>query len=462
MVKTYGDVVARGEVLRRVPGTVMVGVVAAGIAGLAARGVWLAKPGVLLAATAGCAVLVATVADPRIGLGTLAFAMVLSPEAGDVVYVRADDVILAAVVLGWLARQAAYRDRLLGNPLLVPMALLAVAGLASMALAIAGGNIDPFTGQGVPLAISALHWLKRVEYFAMLFLVAQILRTQAEVGLFAALLVVASTLVSVRGITLIAVHAGEPGFRLDAPFDTGEANTLGEYLVIILALTLGLLLTTGSGRVRLALAGVIALNGYTFLYTFSRGSYVALIVVLLVVALLREPRLLVLAAILVFVLPPHLPAEVNARIRTLPDEIATLETSDIGSNALLARTDSYRVAAERVSERPILGYGPGVVALERIESQYAREAIDGGLVGLGLFLWFLGRTARTGRQVFARARDRLERGFGLGYLAAVAGMAVAALGAIPFTTIRTMEAFAFLSGLAVVLWRLHRGEGEAA
>jgi hypothetical protein len=37
-------------------------------------------------------------------------------------------------------------------------------------------------------------------------------------------------------------------------------------------------------------------------------------------------------------------------------------------------------------------------------------------------------------------------------------MAVAALGAVPFTTIRTMEAFCFATGLAVVLVRLQRQE----
>lgn len=452
------SLVARSPVLESLLRWTTMAVIGLGLATVVA---WAAQLGPLpvFAAVGGLITVVATIADPRIGLGALAFAMVLSPEVGDVVYVRADDVIVGAVVIGWLARQAVYREPLLQNPLLVPMTLLAVAGLASMCLAIAGANVDPFTGQGVPLAISVLHWVKRLEYFAILFLVAQTLRTRGEVGWFAGLLLAAGVLVSLRGMAEIAMRAGDQGFRLDAPFDTGEANTLGEYLMLILALNVGLLLTLRSARIRLVLGGVLVLGGYTFLYTFSRGAYVALVAVVLVVALLKEARLLVLAAALVYVLPPYLPAEVNARVQTIPREVATLDTADVGSNALLARVDSYRQAARQVASRPFLGHGPGVVALERIESQYAREAIDGGLVGLALFLWFLGRTARLGRQVFVRARDRLEGGMGLGYVAGVAGMAVAALGAIPFTTIRTMEAFAFLTGLAVVLWRL---QGEEA
>jgi O-antigen ligase len=453
--------VAREDLLPRVPRWLAVAAVGLAVVAISARTAGLVPPALLLAAALGAAVLVGTIADPRVGLGALAFAMVLSPEAGGIVYVRADDLIVGAAALGWLARQAVHREPLRDNPLLAPMVLLSAAGLAALSLAAATGHADPFTGEQVPFAVAALHWVKRVEYFLIAFLVAQSLRSRREVAVFAGLLIVASVVVAARGVTQIQAGA-EPGFRLAAPFDTGEANTLGEYLMFVMALALGLLLNVRSIRLRLALAAVLALNGAAFLHTFSRGSYIGLAVVVLVAATLRDARLMIVVAALAFVLPAHLPPDVTARVETIPQEIGTLDTSDGGGNALLARIDSYRVAAERVSERPILGYGPGVVALARIESQYAREAIDGGLVGLALFLWFLGRAARLGREVLARARDRLGRGIGLGYLAGTAGMAVAGLGAIPFTTIRTMEAFCFATGLAVVLWRLQRGEEEVA
>lgn len=441
------------------------GVVAAALAAVAG-GVWAftaqLDPILVLAVTVGPIVFVATIVDPRVGLGALPFAIVFSPEIGGEVYVRADDVIIASVTVGWVARQAVYREPLRENPLLVPMAALATVGLAALGLAVAAGNVDPFTGQGVPLADSALHWLKRVEYFLIVFLVAQLVRTRREVALFAGLLLAAGAILAGRSVAEIATHAGDPGFRLDAPFDTGEANTLGEYLVFGLAIALGLAVTVRSTGARLLLLAVLALNAYAFLYTFSRGAYVALLVVLLVVALLRDARLLLVLAAVAFVLPAYLPTDVTARLQTIPREVATLDTSDVGSNALLARIDSYRVAVRRASERPVLGYGPGVVALARIESQYAKEAIDGGLVGLAAFLWFLGRIGRLGRRVLSGARDRFARGFGVGYLAGFAGMVVAGLGAIPFTTIRTMATFCFATGLAVVLWRLQREAGERA
>jgi hypothetical protein len=454
--------IARADLHSPVPRLVAVTGFALLISATSAGVAGLAPPRALLAAAAGVAVLVGTLLDPRFGLGALAFAVVLSPEAGGVVYVRADDVILAAAALGWLARQAVLREPLRENPLLAPMALLAAAGLASLSLAIVGGLIDPFTDQSVPLPVAGLHWAKRVEYFLIVFLVAQMLRTRREVSVFAGLLIAASTLIALGGLGRISTQAGDAGFRLDAPFDTGEANTLGEYLVFVMALALGLMLSVRSPRLRLALMGVLAVNGVAFLYTFSRGSYIALVGVVLVAALFRDPRLLVVVAALAFLLPGRLPADVTARVETIPQEISTLDTSDGGSNALLARIDSYRVAARRLSERPVLGYGPGVVSLARIESQYAREAIDGGLLGLGLFLWFLGRAARMGRRVLTGARNHLDRGMGLGYLAGTAGMAVAGLGAIPFTTIRTMEAFCFATGLVVVLWRLEREDKEPA
>lgn len=454
----YRAAVAAGRGAPNVSRLALVGAVALGIAAVSARLAPVAPPLAFLAAGAFLVVTLATIADPRVGLGALAFAMVLSPEAGGVVYVRADDVIVAAVVVGWLARQAALREPLRQNPLLVPMALLAVAGLASASLSLAGGSIDPFTGQGVDPLVAGLHWVKRVEYLLILFLVAQTLRTRREVAVFAGLLVAAGGLVAVWGAGEVAADGRAAGFRLAAPFDTGEANTLGEYLMFTLLLALGLALSVRSPRLRILLLGVVGLSAFAFTHTFSRGSYIGLVVAVLVLAVLKDARLLVLFAALVLVLPGRLPDEVTARVETIPREISTLETADGGSNALAARIDSYRVAAVRVSERPFLGYGPGVVALARIESQYAREAVEGGLIGLAVFLWFLGRAAGLGRRVLKSARDRLDRGIGLGYLAGLAGMAVAGLGAIPFTTIRTMEAFCFATGLAVVLWRLQREE----
>lgn len=452
-------ITAHAELLPRIPRWVGIAGVSLAIAAVAA---WLGRfaPTAPLMAAAAVVLLLATMADLRVGLAGIVFAILLSPEAGGSVYVRADDVILGAVAFGWLARRAVHRDPLRENPLLAPMGLLLVAGLASLAAALALGGVDPFTTQPVSPIIAGLHWLKRAEYFLIVLLVAQTLRTRSEVALFSGLLLGVAAAVAAHGAIRVALEAGEPGFRLDAPFDTGQANTFGEYLMLTLALALGLLVHSARPRQRVLLIGVVAACALAFPFTFSRGSYVGLAIAILVIALLRDPRLLLVVAALALVVPPHLPADVTARLGSIPHEVRTLDSSDGGGNALLARIDSYRVAARRVGERPLLGYGPGVVALDRIESQYAKEAVDGGLIGLGLFLWFLGRAARLGRGILAGARERLDRGIGTGYVAGVAGMAVAGLGAIPFTTIRTMEAFCFATGLVIVLGRLQREEAR--
>lgn len=450
-------VTAGPELLPRIPRALLLAGCGVAIAGSVSIGMRLAPPLFVFSAAMVLLVLVSTVIDPRIGLATLAFTMVFSPELGSVVYIRADDVILGAVVLGWLARQAVLREPLRANPLMAPMVVLAAAGLAALLLALVNGNVDPFTGQQVSVLVSALHWVKRVEYFAIVFLVAQSLRSRSEAAMFAALLLVAAVLVAAGGSARVVAHVGDPHFRLDAPFDTGEANTLGEYLMFTIALALGLLLC-GPSRFRLLLLAGLAIGAVAFAYTFSRGSYIALIVVVLLAALLKDARLLLVVGALAFALPAYLPGNVIARVASIPHEISTADTSDVGSNAFLARTDSYRVAALRVAERPLLGYGPGVVALARIESQYAKEAVDGGLVGLALFLWLLRRVVRLGRDVWRRGRVALDRGIGLGFVCGALGMAVAGLGAIPFTTIRTMEAFSFATGIVVVLWRLQLEE----
>lgn len=448
-------------VSRATPRALWLAVVSSAGIALAAASAWSgtrASTSTLLLGAGFLALVALTFADLRVGLGALAFAMVFSPEVGSVVYVRADDIIIAAVSLGWLGRQAAFREPLSANPLLTPMVLLAAAGVASFSFSTATGNVDPFTGERASFVLGGLHLVKRLEYLLIIFLVSQAIRTRREVQFFAALLILGAVLVAARSLPFIAASAGDPGFRIAAPFDTGEANTFGEYLMFVVALALGLALNVSGLRAKLALFAAIGICGFVFLYTFSRGSYIGLVAAVLILAVFKDARLLIPLAALAILLPARLPADVSVRVHTIPEEARTLETGDVGGNALLARVDSYRVAAKRLGERPLLGYGPGVVALERIESQYAREAIDGGLVGLAAFLLFLGRTWRTGRQVMLRRVGRLDSGIGLGYMAGVAGMAVAGLGAIPLTTIRTMEAFCFLSGLVAVVWRLQLEE----
>jgi len=70
------------------------------------------------------------------------------------------------------------------------------------------------------------------------------------------------------------------------------------------------------------------------------------------------------------------------------------------------------------------------------------------------------RAWAVARGVFARARDELERGLCMGFLAGFAGLLVHALSANTFIIGRIMEPFWFTLGMVVMLPRLEDARGR--
>src|SRR3989454_11831709 len=86
-----------------------------------------------------------------------------------------------------------------------------------------------------------------------------------------------ASLVTCFLVSLFAIAQIPGGERASAPFEgeTGEPNTLGGYLVFMLAIVVGLLLTSGAVANRLPLLLLLVAGGIGVLATFSRASFFA-------------------------------------------------------------------------------------------------------------------------------------------------------------------------------------------
>jgi O-antigen ligase len=90
------------------------------------------------------------------------------------------------------------------------------------------------------------------------------------------------------------------------------------------------------------------------------------------------------------------------------------------------------------------------VALGDVDNEYIRLIADVGILGLGLFGWFLVRIFRTASAHYGRLEaGSFHKGFAAGYLIAFTMICVHGIGATSFTSIRTMEMFMVLTGLMV-------------
>src|SRR2546427_7672661 len=223
----------------------------------------------------GVALLLMAFVSTRLSLYLLVFSMLLSPQflvggltggggaAGRGITLRFDDFLLVVIGFVWIAKTAILKG---GTPFLRTslngpiMFYIGAAGLATL-IGVMSGRVKPMSG--------FFFWLKYYEYVFLYFMVVSAVTTKEE----ARGLVIAS-LVTCFLVSLFAIAQIPGGERASAPFEgeTGEPNTLGGYLVFMLAIVVGLLLTSGAVANRLPLLLLLVAGGVGVTAAVSRAS----------------------------------------------------------------------------------------------------------------------------------------------------------------------------------------------
>jgi len=414
------------------------------------------------------AILVAATASNELALYLLLFSMLLGPQflLGDLegaslgrgLTLRLDDVILSIVGLTWLAKTALYKELGLAfrTPLNVPMAAYAIAAILATGLGVLTGTVRG--GGGFFFVV------KYIQYFVIYFMVVNNLRDRRQFQRFLVALLLTAAVVSVIGVLQIP-----SGVRVSAPFEGkgGEPNTLGGYLVLMLALVLGLLLASRSGRARLLLGLLALVVLVPLLFTLSRASYLALIpmaLALLVWSERKAPIALALALALVaapFVVPRSVADRVLYTFTEAPHggqlQVAGFRLDGSTSE----RIQSWRIALlDDWPKRPVFGFG--VTGYRFLDAQYPRVLAETGMAGFAAFLWLQAGLFAEALRVLRRTRDPLFKGVALGFLAGFVALVTHSIGANTFIIVRIMEPFWFLTGMVILIPQLETPEPAVA
>jgi len=322
---------------------------------------------------------------------------------------------------------------------------------------LAGGGPGRFVSASMPYLIVG----KYVEYMVLYLLVLNTVKTEAEVRaltVFAILVALTSAVLTLGGNASVV---GSPsGSRLTGPM--GEtANIYGGYLGLHLLLALGLFLHATTSAARLAWGGTVVVLGFAILYTYSRGTYVAIGGALLIFCLVKYRRLLLILFILAAIIPVLAPAAIVERLQTVGG-IASGTTP----GSWTARLDAWDWAIQRMTASDwIFGKGIGSVAFGEVDSEYVRVLSDMGVLGVGLFAWVLIRLGRMANRTHdALPNDTFLKGTLAGYMMAYIAMLIHAVAATSFSAIRIEEGFMILTALANVVangLEEARPEGEA-
>ncbi len=407
--------------------------------------------GTAIKAVVGFAIVVVSIFRIEAALYILVFSMLLSPEikvgggGGRDIVLRVDDILLVIIGISWFARTALFKEMGLirKTPINRAILLYALVCVFSTTLGVFFGRVRPASG--------FFYVMKYLEYFVVYFLVVNHLQRDDQVKRFVWALLVTGVLISIYGMLQIPA-----GVRVSAPFEGehGEPNTLGGYLLLLMALASGLFLTARTDKRKALYLGLVGFFSIPFVYTLSRTSWIALIPMVgtLLFFSYRKTVLVyfaLLATLLTLILAPQSARErVHYTFQTHPTKSVQIAgiTLDPSSSE---RVISWQRCLTDFLNHPLLGYG--ITGYGFIDSQYFRTLVELGLAGMAALGYLLFAIFREVLGVYRRTASPYHRGLALGTLAGCSAMFVHAVGANTFIIVRIMEPFWFLVGLVLML-----------
>lgn len=412
--------------------------------------------GKAIAVAVGIIIFMVSFASSQAALYILIFSMLLGPEMivgatagaalGRGITVRLDDLILMIIGFSWLARMAIYKELglFLRTSLNKPIAFYIIVCLISTLIGALMGRVDLKTG--------LLFVFKYFEYMIIYFMVVNHLHDKRQIRNFLWALLFTCIVVSFIGIAQIP-----GGGRVSAPFEgeIGEPNTFGGYLVFMMAIAIGLFLTTNSLRDKLIYGGISVIAFIPFLFTQSRSSYLAFFPMLFAFVWLSEKRKLIIIFLLFMAIfiPLIAPQKVRDRIAFTftqsphPDQV---QIGDIRlDTSTSARLISWQGALKDTIRHPILGFG--VTGYYFVDAQYPRVLAETGIIGMISFLLLMWAIFRQGNMVFSSTSDVFHKGISMGFMAGFIGLLVHAVGANTFIIVRIMEPFWFVLAMVVMI-----------
>ncbi|HEX8683208.1 MAG TPA: O-antigen ligase family protein [Ardenticatenaceae bacterium] len=244
------------------------------------------------------------------------------------------------------------------------------------------------------------------------------------------------------------------GYRIAGPI--GDPNFFGQIIVPLVPIALERALHTRSIPLRLLAFYTLTVCVLTIVFTFSRGTFVAMAAALGLYMLYRGIRVREVALALLLMIPvfQFLPAEYTARILTMTEILPWNETDPKAEVSFRGRTSEALVAAAMFSDRPLLGVGLHNYPIyyqdysQRLGLDPRREqraphslfleiASETGLLGVitfGLLMWGMFHRIWTARQLFFQANLKDDGSMVVALGVGIVGYLIAAIflhGAFP-------------------------------
>jgi putative inorganic carbon (hco3(-)) transporter len=179
-------------------------------------------------------------------------------------------------------------------------------------------------------------------------------------------------------------------------------------------------------KYKIILYGLVATTIFATMYTFSRGSYAAILVSVFVLGILKDRKLLVVGTVFLVTWQFVVPTAVQQRVNMTENSSGQLDTS------AESRVKLWEDAKISMLSNPMLGTGfatyqfsEHVYNLKDTHNWYVKVMVETGLLGILLVGAMFQQMIALSYRLFKRASDPLYKGLGLGLLLAFVASIVA-------------------------------------
>ncbi len=332
-------------------------------------------------------------------------------------------ILLVCVLLGAFFKG----KRLPPSRMYLTWLVFAVYMYLSMWIGVALSDAPP------PLWLSDLNFVTWKDYMVMPLLLvaaAMVIETRAHIRTVILLTAISLFLVDRSALLESLSHSWavfDESKRTSGPLAYGP-NQLAAFLAQFGMFFWGCAAVLKRFKVKLILYALVGLTMVTTLYAFSRAAYVAVLVSVTVLALLKNRKLLVVLAVFLVMWKAIVPAAVSERVDMTKDSHGQLEMS------AQERVDLWQQSKDLFVHSPIVGigfgafvYGEHAAHLSDTHNYFVKVLVEMGLIGFLFFGILVFQMTSAGYRVYrkGKGKDPLMEALGLGFVLAMVSCLVA-------------------------------------
>ena len=287
------------------------------------------------------------------------------------------------------------------------------------------------SSQPPPLWISDPRFAAWKDYMALpllYFVSSVVLKDLKQLRWMIVLMCLSIVAVNYSAVREIASHNlshFDENKRNGGPLGYAGSNGLAVFETNVSLVLIALLSGRFRPRVKIALLLLLATSIYCVTFSFSREAYLALLIGLFALGIMRQRKLLIILGLFLTFYSTVVPTSVQERIAGTNSEARGLDESS------QERVELWRDAVHLIEESPLLGYGFNTYRfmnrlgpLHDTHNFYIKATVEGGLAGLFIFVGLL---ATMGSQAYrmSRSPDKIVGNLGLACFLCVVSTAIA-------------------------------------